>query len=60
MAKKQPKYKPTFVSTPFSSAIDWKVITDRQLYLLQYYGKTAAIRERAKETLLNRAGVKGG
>ncbi len=42
------------------SSIDWKQATDQQLYILQYYGKTAAIRKRAKQTLLNRASVKGG
>jgi hypothetical protein len=34
--------------------IDWKKLSDRELYLLQYYGKTKKIRERARKELLKR------
>lgn len=34
--------------------IDWKHATPSNLYMLQYYGKTAYIRSRAKRELLKR------
>lgn len=36
------------------TVIDWPACTPDELYLLQYYGKTPAIRNRAKRELLKR------
>lgn len=44
------KYRPATIAQN-----DWSKMTDKELYTLQYYGATAAIRKRARRLLLSRS-----